>query len=339
MFMTDTEAVALRRIKGENTLMPLVGIARLASQSELLEAKRQVQYFEIPARSILNRTKPTMPFQWTLNPYRGCEFGCKYCYARYTHEFMELDSQDFEDKIYAKADVARLLKRELVKVKPGERIALGTATDPYQPAERRYGRTRSLLEVFVRERGRKLGIVTKSDLITRDLDLLVEIARGNVLEVSFTITTIDEKLARLLEPRAPRPELRLGAVTALSRAGIAVGVLPSPVMPGLTDGPRSLDRLAKAAKDAGAQYFGGGPLFLMPSAQKIFLPFVEQQFPELAPRYRATYQDSAYLGPEYKNDLADRIRRIRDRYGLDARPAEYRPELAEDPEQGVLFPM
>jgi len=317
--------------------MALVGIARLASQSELLEAKRQVQYFEIPTRSILNRTKPTMPFQWTINPYRGCEFGCKYCFARYTHEFMELESQEFEDKIYAKADVARLLKRELLRVKQGERIALGTATDPYQPAERRFGRTRSILEVFVRERGRKLGIVTKSDLITRDLDLLREIARGNVLEVSFTITTIDEKLARLLEPRAPRPELRLEAVRALSGAGLSVGVLPSPIMPGLTDGLRNLDRLAKAAKDAGAQYFGGGPLFLMPSAQKIFMPFVEQHFPDLAPRYRATYQNSAYLGPEYKRELAVRVQRIRERYGLESRPAEYRPELAEDPEQGVLF--
>ena len=317
--------------------MALVGIARLASQSELLEAKRQVQYFEIPTRSILNRTKPTMPFQWTINPYRGCEFGCKYCFARYTHEFMELESQEFEDKIYAKADVARLLKRELLRVKQGERIALGTATDPYQPAERRFGRTRSILEVFVRERGRKLGIVTKSDLITRDLDLLREIARGNVLEVSFTITTIDEKLARLLEPRAPRPELRLEAVRALSGAGLSVGVLPSPIMPGLTDGLRNLDRLAKAARDAGAQYFGGGPLFLMPSAQKVFMPFVEQHFPDLAPRYRATYQNSAYLGPEYKRELAVRVQRIRERYGLESRPAEYRPELAEDPEQGVLF--
>jgi DNA repair photolyase len=319
--------------------MALVGIARLASQSELLEAKRQVQYFEIAAGSILNRTKPGMPFQWTLNPYRGCEFGCKYCYARYTHEFMEMDSADFEDKIYAKAGVAQLLRRELARVRPGERIALGTATDPYQPAERRYGRTRSLLEVMTRERGRRLGITTKSDLVTRDLDLLREIARGNVLEVSFTITTLNEKLARLLEPRAPRPALRLEAVETLSAAGIAVGVLPSPVLPGLTDGPRSLDRLGKAAKDAGAQSFGGGALFLMPSAQKIFLPFLEEHFPELAPRYRATYQDSAYVSAAYKSDLGERVQRVRERYGLASRPAEYRPELAEDPEQGELFPL
>ena len=117
--------------------MALVGIARLASQSELLEAKRGVQYFEMPARSILNRTKPRMPFQWTINPYRGCEFGCKYCFARYTHEFMEMDAGDFEDKIYAKSAAAHLLRRELGRVERKEHIAIGTATDPYQPAERR----------------------------------------------------------------------------------------------------------------------------------------------------------------------------------------------------------
>src|SRR5579863_8694891 len=122
--------------------MALVGIARLASQGELLEAKRDVQYFEIGARSILNRTKPNMPFQWTINPYRGCEFGCKYCYARYTHEFMGMEnSRDFEEKIYAKTAPAHLLRAELKKTPKRESIAIGTASDPYQPAERRYERT------------------------------------------------------------------------------------------------------------------------------------------------------------------------------------------------------
>jgi DNA repair photolyase len=220
--------------------MALVGIARLASQSELLENKCGVQYFEMAARSILNRTTPRMPFQWTINPYRGCELGCKYCFARYTHEFMEMNASDFEDKIYAKSAAGHLLRRELGRVERKEHIAIGTATDPYQPAERRFGRTRSILEVFVRERGRRLGITTKSDLILRDLELLREIARGNVLHVNFTITTLDEKLAR--------PALRLAALRKLGEAGIAVGVFANPVMPGLTDGERQLDRLAKTAR-------------------------------------------------------------------------------------------
>ena len=317
--------------------MALVGIARLASQSELLGAKRTVQYFEIPARSILNRTKPNMPFQWTINPYRGCEFGCKYCYARYTHEFMEMDATEFEDKIYAKAAVAQLLRQELGRIERKDHIAIGTATDPYQPAERRYGRTRSILEVFARDRGRYLGITTKSDVVLRDLDLLREVARANVVSVNLTITTLDEKLARLLEPRAPRPALRLEAVRGLSKAGIPVGVFPNPVMPGITDSERQLDRLAKAARDFGAQWFGGGPLFLMPSAQKVFLPFVDEHFPALAPRYRQMYERSAYLGRDYKDQLRDRIRRIRDRYGLVSGPIDYQPELWSGDEQMELF--
>src|SRR5579862_7306308 len=147
----------------------LVGIAKLSSESERLEAKSQVEYLEIAARSVLNRCKPTMPFRWTINPYRGCEFGCKYCYARYTHEFMDRDVNEFENRIYAKAAVAETLRRELPKIAKREAIAIGTATDPYQPAERRFGRTRSILEVLARERGRHIGIITKSDLILRDL--------------------------------------------------------------------------------------------------------------------------------------------------------------------------
>jgi DNA repair photolyase len=316
--------------------MALVGIARLAAHSELLEAKRAVQYFEIPSRSILNRTKPGMPFQWTINPYRGCEFGCKYCYARYTHEFMEMAAEEFEDKIYAKAGSAYLLRQELRKVGPRDRIAIGTATDPYQPAERRFKRTQAILEVFARERGRYLGIVTKSDLVLRDLDLLRTIARANVLSVNLTITTLDVEFARLLEPRAPTPQKRLDAVRALSEAGISAGVLPNPVMPGLTDGERQLDRVAKAARDAGAVSFGGGALFLMPSAQKVFFPFLEKHRPELAAQYRQWYAESAYLRPAYKTMLAERVRRVRDRYGLMSGPVEYKPEVWVA-EQGELF--
>jgi DNA repair photolyase len=319
--------------------MALVGIARLASQSELLEAKSRVAYFEIAARSILNRTKPNMPFQWTINPYRGCEFGCKYCYARYTHEFMEMDVRDFEDKIYAKASAPHLLRQELARIDLQDGIAIGTATDPYQPAERRFGRTRSILEVFAREKGRHLGLISKSDLVLRDVDLLQEIARRNVFHVVITITTLNEKLARLMEPRAPRPDLRLKAVEGLAQAGLMVGVNPNPIMPLLTDSEPALNKLAKAARDAGAQYFGGGALFLMPCAQKVFFPFLEEHFPSLAPHYREQFQKSAYLSPQYKDQLRARVQKIRERYGLGSGPVEYRPELWEGEEQPTLFPL
>ena len=318
--------------------MALVGIARLAAESPLLEAKRAVQYFEIPARSILNQTKPNMPFRWTINPYRGCEFGCKYCYARYTHEFMEMAPAEFEDKIYAKAAVAQLLRRELPRIRRQDGIAIGTATDPYQPAERRYGCTRAILEVFARERGRHISLITKSDLVVRDIPLFREIARANVLNLHLTITTLDEKLARLLEPRAPRPALRLEAVRRLAVAGLAVGVNPNPIMPGITDRERDLDRLAQASREAGALTFGGGPLFLMPSAHQVFFPFLEREFPALLPRYRRLYEHSAYLGPAYKEALAARVRRIRERHGLASGYAEYTPEIGVE-EQGELFPL
>src|SRR5437762_10109718 len=187
--------------------MALVGIARLAAQSELLQAKRAVQYFEIPARSILNRTKPNMPFQWTINPYRGCEFGCKYCYARYTHEFMEMrDGRDFERKIFAKVNAPELLREELRQAKDkGLPVALGTATDLYQPAEKQFGVTRRMLEALAGFEGLDFSITTKSVLILRDLDLLRSIAGRHRFGVHMTVTTLDARLARLLEPKAPPP--------------------------------------------------------------------------------------------------------------------------------------
>ena len=199
----------------------------MASQSGLLEAKAQVRYFEIEARSILNRTKPNMPFRWTINPYRGCEFGCKYCYARYTHEYMGMeDGREFEDKIYAKAAAPEILRRELRRVAKTDAIAIGTATDPYQPAERRFGRTRAILEVFAGEKGRSISVTTKSDLVARDIPLLAEMARRNAVSVNITVTTLDAELARMLEPRAPRPDLRLATVGRLAEAGIPIGVFP-----------------------------------------------------------------------------------------------------------------
>jgi DNA repair photolyase len=252
---------------------------------------------------------------------------------------MELDVRDFEDKIYAKPAPADRVRQELRRIDRKDHIAIGTATDPYQPAERRFGRTRLILEAFARERGRHLGITTKSDLIVRDLELLREIARGNVLSINITITTLDEKLARLMEPRAPRPALRLKAVRQLAKAGLVVGVFPNPIMPSLTDSERALDRLAKAARDAGAQYLGGGPLFLMPCAQKVLLPFLEDNFPALALHYRKLFENSAYLGSGSKEILRARVQKIRDRYGLSSGPSEYRPELWLGEEQASLFPI
>ena len=296
----------------------LVGIARLAAEGETLREGHNVEYFTLPARSLLNRCSGVrMPFTWTINPYRGCEFACKYCYARYTHEFMEMrDGAEFEQKIYVKQHAAELLRQELRRVKPGESIALGTATDPYQPAERRYEITRRILEEFARHRGFELGIVTKSDLIVRDLDLLREIARNNMLSVHITITTLNVELARILEPRAPRPDLRMDAVREITAAGINVGVSCSPVLPGITDSPADLDALVREAAGAGARHIFANPLFLKPCSAAVFLPFLEQQFPQLVASYRQRYQDRAFLPPSYGKRIGQLIARLRHKYGI-----------------------
>jgi DNA repair photolyase len=278
---------------------------------------------------VLNKTRPGMPFAWSLNPYRGCEFACRYCYARYTHEFMELRAiADFEDKIYAKSNMQPILRRELMRIDGSQGIAIGTATDPYQPAERRFQRTRAVLEVFAEQKNVALSITTKSDLVTRDIPLFKEITKRNSLSVNITITTLDAALARELEPRAPRPDLRLRAVRALADAEIPVGVFPNPIMPLITDQEKRLDRLAKAARDHGATYFGGGVLFLMPCSRRVFFPFVEQRFPHLLRRYQERYENAAYINGPYRDMIRDRIAAIRDRYGLASSPPhrEWAPE-------------
>src|ERR1700719_4549076 len=189
----------------------LVGIARIAADAESLREGHNVEYFTLGTRSLLSRVMSgrNLPFTWAINPYRGCEFACKYCYARYTHEFMELrDGVDFERKIFVKQEAAALLRSELRKVKRGEEIAIGTATDPYQPAERRFEITRAILEELAQHSGLAIGIVTKSNLVLRDVDVLQQIAKANRLFVNITITTLNADLARKLEPRAPRPDLR-----------------------------------------------------------------------------------------------------------------------------------
>jgi DNA repair photolyase len=297
----------------------LVGIARLASEGESLRDGHNVEYFTLPSKSLLNRcvSRRAMPFTWTINPYRGCEFACKYCYARYTHEFMEMrNGLEFEQKIYVKQHAADLLRSELRRVKPGESIALGTATDPYQPAERRYEVTRSILEEFARHRGFELGIVTKSNLIVRDLDLLREVSRNNALSVHMTVTTLNVELARILEPRAPRPDLRLDAVRQLSAAGINVGVSCSPVLPGITDSPTDLEALVSAAAAAGARHIFANPLFLKPCSAAVFLPFIEQQFPKLVESYRQRYHDRSFLSPSYGERIAQLVASLREKYGI-----------------------
>jgi DNA repair photolyase len=321
----------------------LIGIARLAAEGESIREGHNIEYFTLPTRSLLNRvvSNRNLPFTWAINPYRGCEFACKYCYARYTHEFMEMSDEDFEHKIFVKQHAASLLRQELKKVKPGEEIAIGTATDPYQPAERRYEITRAILEEFARHRGFEIGIVTKSNLVVRDAELLRGIARHNRVFVNVTITTVNTELARILEPRAPRPDLRLEAVRLLSLAGVAAGVICAPVLPGITDNPRDLEALVEAAAQAGAKYLFANALFLKPCSAAIFLPFLEKQFPHLVASYRERYQKHAFLSPAFAKRLSQLMARLRDKHGITNTYERYarraHPLTAPDDDQMQLF--
>ncbi|MGO8986492.1 MAG: radical SAM protein [Terriglobales bacterium] len=297
----------------------LIGIARIAADGESLREGHNVEYFSLGARSLLSRVVSgrNLPFTWAINPYRGCEFACKYCYARYTHEFMELrEGVDFERKIFVKQQAAELLRSELKKVKSGEEIAIGTATDPYQPAESRFELTRAILEELARHSGLEIGIVTKSNLVTRDIEILRRVGDHNQVFVNMTVTTVNTELARKLEPRAPRPDLRLEAVRQLNLAGVDAGVICAPVLPEITDAPRDLDALVKAAAAAAAKYVFANPLFLKPCSAAVFMPFLEEHFPALVERYRQRYSDRAFLPKGYGERLSQLMSALRRKHGI-----------------------
>jgi DNA repair photolyase len=310
---------SLPLLPGPGQRSKLVGIARLAAEGESLREGHNVEYFTLQTKSLLNRvvSRRNLPFTWAINPYRGCEFACKYCYARYTHEFMEMrDGIEFEQKIFVKQHAAELLRQELKKVKTGESIAIGTATDPYQPSERRFEVTRAILEELARHSGLEIGIVTKSNLITRDVEILRRIGEQNELFVNLTITTVKTELARQLEPRAPRPDLRLETVRQLNLAGVDAGVICAPVLPEITDNPKDLEALVEAASHAGAKYIFANPLFLKPCSAAVLLPFLEQHFPTLVATYRKRYDRRAFLPPAYGKRLSQLMARLREKYGI-----------------------
>jgi DNA repair photolyase len=329
-----------------DTLFPIVsnspvGLARLAAEATHADDGHLIEFRAMTARSILNKSisKRKLPLEWSINPFRGCEFACKYCYARYTHEFLRpgpvatvptgsYDSPQqpwalaFEREIYLKENAAWLLEQELRKIDPNEEIALGTATDPYQPIERRVGITRSLLEVFARREGYRLGIVTKSCLITRDIDLLRRIHERNRLVVHITITTSDAALARKLEPRAPRPDLRFDAVRKLREAGITAGVLCSPLLPGINDSSRSLAEVASRAAAAGASFLGAHPLFLKSCSRPTWLSFVREHFPTLAGDYERRFATMDFADGDYRRKMAALVRKNCREHGLGERSTD-----------------
>lgn len=266
-----------------------------AKRAAVTRATRDVEYRPLRASTILNENpNDSLPFHWTINPYRGCEFGCRYCYARFTHDYMDLKGRDdFERKIYVKMQAEKILRETL---RPGtlrgKPLAIGTATDPYQPAEKHYRVTRRILEVLARTPDLQLSITTKSPLILRDLDLLQKIAKHGPLQVNITITTLHPRLSRILEHRAPSPRRRLETLRALSAAGIETTVFCSPIVPWITDHPEDLRRVLRAARESGARMAFGNLLHLESAPRKAFMPMLHRHFPDLIASYERMYGTS-----------------------------------------------
>jgi DNA repair photolyase len=300
------------------------------------DERRGVEYRELRAASLVNRLNARpMPFGWTVNPYRGCEMSCKYCFARYTHEFLgENDPVAFERRIYVKrTDPGSLVAGFRRARRSGLLVALGTATDPYQPAESTFEVTRRVLEAAAKVAGVRLSITTKSTLVRRDLALLREMAARSEVSVNFSIPTLDMALARRLEPRAPRPDLRFEAMAAVAASGILTRLFIMPVLPRLTDGEPNLRALLVRARGAGAQVAESNVLFLRRGTRETFFEFLRAEFPELVPEYERLYADSAYARRDYVAGIDARFRRIADEVGMNSRRRDDRPVDAPRPRQ------
>ena len=298
------------------------------------QRERGTRFLTLSARSVLNSPASTGMGFWSVNPYVGCEFGCTYCYARDTHRYAveRAERRDhqapqdeealpswlaFEKRILVKTDVAERLMRTLDPSKLGhDSLVIGTATDPYQPAERIYRLTRKILEVLVGFRGLRIAIISKSPLVTRDIDVLQRLSGRNEVTINVSVATLDARLARRLELRSPVPSARIRGLARLSAAGIHAGLLLAPVVPGVTDDRDGLHRLMAAAKEAGARYVIGSALRLGPAARHRFLPHLEREFPELAARYRSHYGDREGVSREYQEALTRRLDRLQAELGF-----------------------
>ncbi len=280
----------------------------------------EVHYEEITCKSALNRVKG-MPFKWSLNPYKGCVHGCHYCFARRFHSYMDLSpGADWTNVIFVKLNVAWVLRRELRRPSwKREEVAVGTATDPYQPIEGKHQLTRQCLLAFA-DAHSPISLVTKGTMVVRDQDVLAELAETAGCTVCFSITTLDSDRWTRIEPGTPPPEKRLWALERLTRAGVRAGVMIAPVIPGLTDDRDNLQAVVRAAADHGARFLGTQPLYLKPGTKEHFLGFLEAEYPQLLAEYRRLYP-GAYAPKQFQWEISQRVSQIKRETGLrDRRP-------------------
>ena len=299
----------------------------------IVDLRRNAEFRPLETEELVNRFKDSrFPFGWTVNPYRGSEFGCRYCYARPTHGYLgHTDPAEFERRIYVKqADMTKLVARLGKARESGEEVAIGAVTDPYQPAEGRFAVTRRVLEAVARLPGLRVGITSKSAAITRDLDLLTTIAAQSDLIVNVSLASMDAALLRRVEPRAPRPDLRLEAMARLSASGVPVRLFAMPLLPFLTDGENALRTLFTAARTAGAREAIWNVLFLRGETHGFFMDFIRAEFPQLEPRYRKLYRGGASADGAYRGRIDVLGRRLTAEIGFQGRTrsdrmAEERP--------------
>jgi DNA repair photolyase len=316
--------------------VPAPNLAARMGQDDVRE-QGGVTYRELRSRSLLNRCdSPRMPFTWTVNPYRGCAMGCRYCYATYTHEFMGITTPEaFHSLVYVKTGPSDETARRLaLAVRKGERIALGTATDPYQPGEAQARVTRGFLELVAQHRNVRLGIVTKGALVLRDLDLLRRIHARSRLSIHVSLVTPHADLARRLDPWAPPPEVRIEVMRRLVEAGLVAWLGLAPVLPAITDDEKSLDLLLGRVARAGVRHMFSNILFLRSPTREKFLRWLALDFPAYLEAYQRAYAERAYLGGRYRETIDARVRALRAKHGfLEAE----RDRDFEEPTQIAMF--
>ncbi|MGL6233868.1 MAG: Rv2578c family radical SAM protein [Segniliparus sp.] len=266
-----------------------------------------VTFHEVLCRSALNAVSKTsaMPFGWTINPMRGCSHACRYCFARSSHEYLDLDpGEDFDKQIIVKTNLVEVLRRELRKPSwAKEPVAMGTNTDPYQRAEGRYRLMPGVIEALAAS-GTSFSILTKGTLLRRDLPVLQEAAKRVRVHLAVSIALVDEPLQQSLEPGTPTPKARMDLVRAVREAGFSCGVMAAPILPGLTDSRDQLEQLVKELTAAGATSVTAFPLHLRPSTRGWFMSWLERERPDLVPRYKELYARGSYVTPAYREWLS-----------------------------------
>lgn len=276
-----------------------------------------ITFEEIECKTIINKVQaPGMGFSYTINPYRGCQHACVYCFARGTHEYLGYDSgRDFESRIIVKVNAPAVLRQQLRRPSwKRELIVLGTACDPYQQAELKYGITHGLLEVML-DFAQPVHMLTKSTAVVRDLDLWTKLARATDAQIAFSIPTLDESIWKKMEPGTARPVKRFEALRELASAGVRCGVMIAPVIPGLTDDDAHIEPVIAAAKEAGAAFVAPNVLFLKPGTKEWFMPALRAAYPHLAGKYERYYR-GAYAPKDYTREVIANVHRIREKYGF-----------------------